>query len=173
MKWVRLLLPLVLLLLPITALAKDGMSVWMTGDYNVLGVRAGANIGNAEIGGLSEWRPWEEEDVPQVFGIYAAYHLPQEIPLGELPLFSFVPPDVTAASYIGVKVGVEINDDDTDRGFYGPMLGVVFNKFILDEVDDQITTGIEYSFVNYTDDLERAVDRNDESRITFFLKIDF
>lgn len=174
MKKMLLFSMLLLLLLGTMARADNGPTFWALGDYNVTGFRVGYQwAGKFEAGGLSYWRLWETEDVPQTYGGYLLYHLPGEFDISQIPILAPLAELLPSlASYIGIQGAIEINDDNSERGFVGPVAGAVLQKFIFDTVDDQIETVTEVQWVRYTDKLERQIG-DDEFRVTFGLRIYF
>jgi hypothetical protein len=172
----RLLLILLILfgltVTPALAGSDNGLTFWGMGDYNQMGVRVGYAWETFEIFAQSYWWLWETEDVPQVYGLGAIYDFPGEIDISKLPLFGALSDELSLASYIGIQGAIELRDDENERGYLGPIAGIVLNKFIFDEVDDEIITGTEFQYVRYTDKLEDAI-RQDEFRVTFFVRIEF
>lgn len=179
--WLLLLFATVFMFAP-QANADEGLSFWMLGDYNVAGFRFGYiwdsnpdvnEPSRFEIGGLSYWRPWETEDIPQTYGLYGLYHFPGEFDISQIPPLSPLAELLPSLSnYIGLQGAIEFYDDSDERGFFGPVVGTVLQKFIFDSVDDNITTGVEAQWVQYTDRLEEQIDDN-EFRVSFFINIGF
>lgn len=173
MRKLLLLFAMLCMLWTCTAKADEGLTFWMLGDYNVTGVRLGYVWDTIEVGGLSYWRLWETADVPQTYGLYGLYHFPGEFDIAQIPIIAplaeLLP---SAAAYIGLQGAIEFNNDEDERGFFGPVAGTVLQKFIFDTVDDQIKTGIEAQWVHYTDQLEDDIG-DDEFRVTFFMNIEF
>jgi len=170
----KLLLSIFLLLLLFSPVAKcadgDGLTTWLMGDYNQMGVRVGYTWDTFEIFGQSYWWLWEDVDPPQVYGLGGVYDFPGEIDVNSIPVLNIFQGELTLASYVGFQGGLELTGNHEERGYYGPMIGLVMNKFIFDKVDDQIMTGTEIQYVNYFDQLEDDI-RGNEVRVTFFMRI--
>ncbi|HUS88043.1 MAG TPA: hypothetical protein VMW91_01525 [Desulfosporosinus sp.] len=150
----------------------NGLTTWLMGDYNQTGVRVGYAWETFEIFGQSYWRLWETENVPQVYGFGVIYDFPGEIDVSQIPIFGGLSEHISIASYIGFQGAIELRNNEDERGYLGPLVGVVLNKFIFDEVDDEIETGTEVQFVRYTDKLEEVISQ-DEVRFAFFVRFKF
>ena len=172
----RLFLCVVLFLLLLCPVAKadgdNGLTTWLMGDYNQTGVRVGYAWETFEVFLQSYWWLWEDVDPPQVYGLGVLYDFPGEIDIGALPILGGLKEHISLASYIGFQGAIELRDNADERGYYGPMVGVILNKFIFDEVDDQIQTGTEVRYVRYTDQLKEDL-RTDEVQVSFFVRILF
>lgn len=153
----------------------DGWTAWYLGDNRQNGVRIGREIGDhVEFGLQGYFYTRAKEDPPDIFGGYVIYDFPGEIDLSKVPMFSAISNDIALASYLGYQLALELDDDDkVERGYHGPLIGLALTKFIFDEVDDQIITGTEFQYMNYTDTLEEAFGTDEEWRLLFFLRILF
>ena len=164
-----------LLCLPVRVSGDNSLAVWLMGDYNQTGVRV-AHVwdDSFELGLQSYWWLWEDVDPPQTYGLYGLYHFPGEIDISKIPLLDIFQGQLNMASYLGFQGAIELQggDGNKERGYIGPLAGLVLDKFIFDEVDDLITTGTEVQYVNYVDQWEDDI-KNDEVRVAFFLRIAF
>lgn len=162
----------ILMIAPSVKAGDTGWTAWLIGDYNQTGVRVGYAWETFEVFGSSYWWLWETEDVPQVYGLGFIYDFPGEIDISHIPILGNLSSEISIASYIGFQGAIELRDNEEERGYLGPIAGIVLQKFLFDEVDDEIETGTEVQFVRYTDKLEDAI-RQDEVRASFFLRIKF
>jgi hypothetical protein len=161
-----------LLCVPAKAGDENGMTTWLMGDYNQTGVRVGYAWETFEIFGQSYWWLWEHEDPPQTYGLGVIYDFPGEIDISQIPVLNILEGQISLASYVGFQGAIELNGDHEERGYLGPLFGLVMNRFIFDEVDDEITTGSELQYVNYIDQWEDDI-RGHELRAAFFVRIEF
>lgn len=150
---------------------ENGLTTWLMGDYNQTGVRVGYAWDTFELGLQSYWWLWEDVDPPQTYGLYGLYEFPGEIDINDIPVLSPLAPYISMASYVGFQACIEIDGNEDERGYYGPVAGIALTKFIFDEVDDQIITGTEIQWVRYTDQWEKAIGTEEEFRVTFFMRI--
>ncbi len=80
-------------------------------------------------------------------------------------------------SYLGLIGGLEEQEtNDIDTGFYGPVFGLVLQKFIVDnpplrQEEMQFVTEVQYLF--YDRDVEDRLGRTEEVRVEFGLRIKF
>jgi hypothetical protein len=102
--------------------SEKASSVWIFGDDDALGLRAGTEVmENIEVGASSMWWSENYED-SQMFGGYAIYHLPAD-------------PNGLLGTYIGAQT--PLNNDYYDR--VAPIAGVVFDEIFF----------IEYQYRNW------------------------
>jgi hypothetical protein len=162
---------IVLIVLLFTSMASAQFEFSVMGDYNQTGFRLGHRWGNLVLGGQSYWWRWEAEDPPQTYGLYGTLDLPEVIAVENLPI-PIDPTLIDSVSYIGFQGAIELRGDHEQRGYYGPLFGLAFDRLILDQPNDAFVSGTELQYVIYTDELEDQI-RDNEVRVTYFLKIKF
>ena len=146
----KLILLIVLFLcLPVRA---DTTS-WLWADDDALGVRVGVKDDSPiEVGLSALWLPDREE--PEIWGIYALYHLPEIVNVPNPIVVDFLPEIITGTPYLGGKLDIDFDDEVTD---ISPVAGIVLMDVLF----------IEYQF--------EAIDRESkqESKVLFGLRIKF
>jgi hypothetical protein len=164
-----LLASLVLLLfIGVVANADDGLAIWGVGDHKGVATRLGYQFDNLEVGGFAG-RAANGEDVDGSYGGYGIYHIPGVIDSNDIP---FLPDGLfQTVSYLGLHGGIE--SEDTETGFYGPLFGVVVNKFIFENTHDQIQIVTEAQYNFFDSDVEERLGKSEEFRIVAGLRIHF
>ncbi len=172
----RLLIAMVTLLccvgLARAEVQEEGFTTWLLGDYNQMGVRGGYAWDNIELGIQSYWWLWEDENPDQAFGFYGLYDFPGPIDMNDIPVLSPLAPHISAAGYVGFQGTLEFQDEE-ERGYLGPIVGIALTKLIFDETDDLLITGTEVQWIRYVDNWKDARTENEELRFLFFLRIKF
>lgn len=158
-------------LLLLSSIAKaDGLTVWGLGDYKAIDARFGYQFGGLEAG-FAASRSSGSEEIEGFYGGYGIYHLPFVLDANSLP---FLPIQMQTVSYLGGIAGIE--SEDLDYGVYGPVFGLVLNKFIVEnpplrQEEVQLVTEVQYLF--YDKDVEDAVGKSEEWRFNVGLRIYF
>jgi len=133
--------------------ARADITSWLWADNDALGLRLGSEISeNIEVGLSTLWLPDREE--PEIWGLYALYHLPEIVNVPNPILVDFLPETITGAPYLGGKLDIDFNDDSTD---ISPVAGIVLMDVLF----------IEYQF--------ESIDRESrqESKLLFGIRIEF
>jgi len=105
-----------------------------------------------EVGLSALWLPDREE--PEIWGLYALYHLPEIVNLPNPIVVDFLPETITATPYLGGKLDINFDYKAAD---ISPVAGLMLNKVLF----------IEYQF--------ESIDRESyqESKLIFGLRIEF
>jgi len=132
MKKVIVMLVLVLLLsLPVQAT----ISTWVWGDDEAVGLRVGYDITENNEAGLSTLC-WPNDSEPKVWGIYGIHYFANTVEFRNPLILDFLPEIFEGKSYIGGKLDVNFDIDDTS---IGPVAGIVFEDVLF----------IEYQFQSF------------------------
>jgi len=105
-----------------------------------------------EVGLSALWLPDREE--PEIWGIYALYHLPEIVNVPNPIVVDFLPEIITGTPYLGGKLDIDFDDEVTD---ISPVAGILLMDVLF----------IEYQF-EYIDRESRQ-----ESKVLFGLRIKF
>lgn len=160
---------LVMCLLPLSAvLADSGVTAWGLGAKNVSGLRVGYQIENLEPGLLTYWD--EDNDFREALGGYVNYTLPGEF---NSDTISWIPDGIQTVHYLGFQGTLDMDGNGEDSGFFGPLFGMVVNKFIVESSNEVVKTITELQYIRYYGDLETRIQDSDEVRILFGMKIQF
>lgn len=143
----------VLILLSLCLPAKADITSWLWADNDALGVRIGVQDESPiEVGLSALWLPDREE--PEIWGLYALYHLPELVNFPNPILVDFLPETITGSPYFGGKLDIDFDDNVTD---ISPVAGIILMDVLF----------IEYQF--------ESIDRESrqESKLIFGLRIKY
>ena len=143
----------VVLVLCLCLPAQGDIYSWVWGDNDALGARVGTEISeNIEVGLSALW--WPDREMPEIWGAYAVYHLPEVVQFPNPIALEFLPKEIGGRPYFGGKVEI---DSELDQSSFSPIAGVIFADILF----------VEYQF--------ESIDRTakGESKIIFGLRISF
>ena len=160
---------MVCLLLCPCSFARNKITLWGVGAEKVTGLKLGYQvIDSLELGGLTYWD--EDNDFTEALGLYGNYTLPGEFNSSQI---SWLPDGIETINYLGIQGTVDVDGNDEDSGFIGPVFGVVLNKFIVPTSSEIFSTIAEVQYINYYGDLEDRVDDGEEVRFMLGFKSEF
>jgi len=126
---------------------------WVWGDSDAIGARVGTDISkDIEVGLSALW--WPDREMPEIWGVYAIYHLPDILQIPNPIDVDFLPEIISGKPYVGGKLDI---DFEIDKGSVSPIVGIVFNKVLF----------FEYQFESF----DRVI--LGESKIVFGLRFEF
>lgn len=156
----RLILVMALCLLFVASTQAD-VRVWLYGGDDLqmaevqdVSLRIGYIHEDVEIGLSSTW--WKLTEEPQVYGLYALYHLPAEVNIPTLIPVDWLPAEVKARPYFGAQVSLDFVDDGRT---IGPVAGLIIQNIIFTELQ----------YLTYDGDVGNVADEDSEFRWVFGL----
>ena len=155
MKNLNVVVMSVLLLCLLAGCSEDNsMSAWAWGDSGAIGARVGTKVTENNEAGLSMvW--WPDDSEPRVLGLYGVHHFPDPVEFRNPLMLDFLPETLEARAYIGGKLDVNLDTDDTS---IGPVAGVIFEDILF----------IEYRFQSFSQNTNSV-----SSEVLLGLRIEF
>jgi len=147
----KLILLLVLLL---SVPAQANISSWIWGDSEAVSARFGIPVTENNEAGLSFlW--WPDDSEPKVLGLYGVHYFANSVPFRNPLILDFLPETFEGRPYIGAKLDVNFDTDDTA---IGPVAGIIFEDVLF----------LEYQFQNFEQGSSSV-----DNKIVFGLRIKF
>ena len=158
---------LLLILACTSMVSASDLAFWAIGEQTLvepadgLMLRLGYEMDQTEVGIQTLFVPSAEPDVPDVFGIYSVFHLPDPIEVPNPIPLDWLPEKLTASIYLGGQISVDFANND-DGAFKGLIAGMLINNNLV----------IEYQYNRFGDQLAYMIDP-DSHQLYFGLRIPF
>lgn len=138
-----MLLMVLLFCVPVQA----GVYSWIWADSDAIGARVGTDLAdNIEAGISALWFP--DREWPQLWGVYALYHLPEIIEFDNPIVLDFLPETIKGAPYFGYKLDIDFEADKARGSLIGGIIfeDILFLEYQLDSTDRTATNASKLIF---------------------------